>query len=114
MSFVQTLSQPLFGDSASAALQAILHRKVFLSISGGYMSGRLGYSREETNSSTLHTGTAAATLAYALTTYLRADLNYSYFVYDFSNNALLPAGLKPSFDRNSVRAGLSLVLPVIR
>lgn len=114
MSFVQTLSQPLFGDSASAQLQGIMARKVLIQISGGYMSGRLGYSRAEQNSSTLRTGTGAFTLAYAFNTYLRANVSYTYFSYNFSDNALLPVGLQPSFDRNSVRGGLSLVLPVIR
>jgi hypothetical protein len=113
MSFVQTLSQPLFGDSARAALVGIMHRKVLVSISGGYMSGRLGYSRQEQNSSTLKTGTAAVTLAYALTNYLRANFDYSYFSYNFSNDALLPQGLRPSFDRNSLRGGLTLVLPLL-
>lgn len=114
MSFVQTLSQPLFGDSASAALQGIMYRKLLLSISGGYMSGRLGYSKEEQDSSKLRTGTGALTLAYAITNALRANLSYTYFSYNFSGDALLPVGLQPSFDRNSVRGGLSLVLPLIR
>jgi hypothetical protein len=114
MSFVQTLSQPLFGDSASAALQGIMYRKLLLSISGGYMSGRLGYSRAEQDSSTLRTGTGAFTLAYAITNALRANFSYTYFSYNFSTDALLPVGLQPSFDRNSVRGGLSLVLPLIR
>jgi hypothetical protein len=114
MSFVQTLSQPLFGDSASAAIQGIMYRKLLLSVSGGYMSGRLGYSRAEQDSSTLRTGTGALTLAYAITNALRANFSYTYFSYNFSSAALLPVGLQPSFDRNSVRGGLSLVLPLIR
>jgi hypothetical protein len=114
MSFVQTLSQPLFGDSASAGLQGIIGRKTFVSVTGGFMSGRLGYSKSEADSSKLNTGTGAVEMAYALTNSLRATFNYSYFTYHFSETALLPQGLQPSFDRHSVRGGLQLVLPLIR
>jgi hypothetical protein len=114
MSFVQTLAAPLFGDSASASLQGIVHRNIFVGLTGGFMSGRLGYSKSEADSSKLNTGTGAFTLAYAFTNNLRATFDYSYFTYHFSETALLPQGLQPSFDRHSVRGGLQLVLPLIR
>lgn len=114
MSFVQTLAAPLFGDSASASLQGIIGRRTFVGLTGGFMSGRLGYSKSEADSSKLNTGTGAFQLAYAFTNNLRATFDYSYFTYHFSETALLPQGLQPSFDRHSVRGGLQLVLPLIR
>jgi hypothetical protein len=114
LNFVETLNQPLFADSANAALEGIIHRRLLMTISGGYVSGRLGLGREANDRSTLRTGTGAFSLVYAFTNYLRANFDYSYFQYHFSNDAVLPDGLRPSFDRNSVRGGLSLVLPLLR
>jgi len=114
LNFVETLNQPLFADSANAQLQGIIHRRLLMVISGGYVSGRLGLGRDPNDNATLRTGTGAFNLTYAFTEYLRATFDYSYFQYHFSNDAILPDGLRPTFDRNSVRGGLSLVLPVIR
>ncbi len=114
MNFVQTLSRPLFADTASAELQGIINKRWLMSITGGYLSGRLGLSRSDSENSTVRTGTGAFSLAYALTDYLRATFDYSYYTYRFSNDLVLPTtGLPPSFDRNSVRGGLQLVLPLI-
>jgi hypothetical protein len=114
LNFVESLNQPLFADSANAQLQGIIHRKLLMTLSGGYVSGRLGLGRNSEENSTLRTGTGAFSLVYAFTNYLRANVEYSYFSYKFSNDQALPGGLRPSFDRNSVRGGLSLVLPLIR
>jgi hypothetical protein len=111
LSFVASISQPMFADSATARLQGIIAQRVMVTFSGGYLSGSLGLSQETTS---VHTGTGAVSLVYALTDYLGLTADYSYYTYDFSNAVALPVGLKPNFDRNSVRGGLTLWLPLIR
>ncbi len=111
LSFVASLSQPVFADSATAQLQGILAQRVSMTVSGGWLSGTLGLA---TQTSRVNTGTGAVSLVWALTDYLGATADYSYYSYDFSNATALPIGLKPRFDRNSVRGGLTLWLPLLR
>jgi hypothetical protein len=48
-----------------------------------------------------------------LNTVLSAYAEYFYFHYDFDGIVLLPADSAPGLNRHGVRAGLSLVLPIV-
>jgi len=43
-----------------------------------------------------------------------ASLDYLYYYYDFRGTLLLHAGVPSALERNGVRAGLTLWMPVIR
>jgi hypothetical protein len=111
LSFVASLLQPMFADSVTTQLQGILARRVMVTLTGGYLSGQLGLAQETTH---VHTATGAFSLVYAFTDFLGATADYSYYSYNFSNNTELPTGLRPRLDRNSVRGGLTVWLPLIR
>ena len=51
-------------------------------------------------------------MQYAFTANLASFVQYAYFYYDFPRGELLPVG--GEFNRNSVRVGLSVSVPLLR
>jgi hypothetical protein len=110
MGFVARFGDPFFSDNVAAGLEGFLGRRVRLSFSAAYSTGDVGFgSRAEG----FRTSTAGATAQYAFTTYLAAYLEYLYFRYRFPESLGFPGGSGP-VNRNGVRGGLSLVLPILR
>jgi opacity protein-like surface antigen len=60
---------------------------------------------------TLFTGDAG--LQFAITRNLALDASYYRFYYNFDTGVLLPGQLAPRLDRNGVRVGLTLFLPLV-
>lgn len=110
--FFGNFNQPIFSDSFNSRLRGSLGDRIQLTLNAGYLTGQLGLVDNE--SSNFKTFTGSASMMYALTELLGIDVSYSYFDYSFSQAASAPPGLRPRFDRNSVRAGLTLWLPLIR
>lgn len=109
--FFGNFGTPIFSDSASFRLRGVVGDRMQVTLTTGYLSGQLGLMD---GASTFHTFTGTASMIYALTQLLGFDVSYSYFDYNFAENAALPPGVRPRFDRNSVRAGFTLWLPLIR
>jgi opacity protein-like surface antigen len=109
--FFGNFGTPIFSDSVSFRLRGTVGDRMQLSLTTGYLSGQLGLME---GASAFHTFTGTASMIYALTQLVGLDVSYSYFDYNFEQNASLPPGLRPRFDRNSVRAGVTLWLPLIR
>jgi hypothetical protein len=110
--FITNFSGPVLSDSVSARLDGLFGQRWMLSINGGLSSGRVGYGSNEDVLARYKTSTASTSLQYAFTANLASFVQYSYFYYDFPRSPDLPVG--GVFDRNSVRAGLSLSLPLLR
>ncbi len=112
VTFVASFRAPFFGDAITAELQGIVGRRLQISMTGGYLKGQLGLV---TQSADLHTGTAGISTTYALNDFLGVTLDYTYYTYDFSSVSVpeLPTGFRPRLSRNSVRAGLTLRLPLL-
>ena len=111
VNFVASFLQPFFTDGITAEMQGQMGNRAVFTVNGGYVTGKVGLTQDAQR---VHTGTATASFLYTFTTMLGAQASYSYYNYDFSTQAGLPLGLKSRFDRNSVRAGLTFSLPLIR
>jgi hypothetical protein len=110
LGFVGRFADPFFSDNVAAGLEGFLGRRVRLSFSGAYSSGEIAFGSD---ADAFGTSTADATAQYAFTEYLAAYVQYLFFRYDFPESLGFPGGSGP-VNRNGVRGGLSLVLPILR
>jgi hypothetical protein len=106
---VDALAGPLLSRSVRAGAGGLLNRRTDVSIDTSYSNGQLISSGAE-NSFTSFDGTAR--LRFALTRALAAHADYSYYRYTFDSMAGLPALLAMDVRRHSVRAGITLWVPI--
>jgi hypothetical protein len=104
MQFVETLEQPVFGDSATFQLTGLLNRRVRFQSSARALLGSVGFS--DRNSFDTYHGVVGLTIA--LNRYLAAGVDYSLYHYRFEEDVPLPPGVSRDRDRQSLRAHLNL------
>jgi hypothetical protein len=108
--YLEGFAQPVFSDSANVAVRGLLTRRADLSLNANYITGtsaiRQGAPRFESYS-------ASARLRRALHRSLAVYVEYLYYHYNFHEVVDRPLGLPQEFNRNGVRVGLSLWIPVI-
>ena len=110
LEFVAQLNEPVFVGGFSASVGGLLSRRVDLLASASYSSGESALHR----SSTFDTYTGSVRSRAAITQSVAVYLEYLYYFYDFGGNSLIAPGLSPRLERNGVRAGLTLWVPVFR
>jgi hypothetical protein len=108
-SMQEAFTEPLFSDSIGLSVGGYLNRRTDLVFSAGYSNGRVGFSDDED-----YTSTAGAVQArFALSRNSALFASYVYYRYDFQNPASLPTGTPQLFNRQVVRVGVSLWLPLV-
>lgn len=110
--FIQEFADPLLSDSTSGSLAGFLGPRLDLSIVGAYSSGSNAASRAEGRVYDSYTGSGQ--LRFALTRYLSAYTEYLYYHYQFHNGVVLLRDLPSAFDRQDVRAGVTITAPLLR
>jgi hypothetical protein len=111
--FVTNFSGPVLSDNVSARLDGLFGQRVMVSAQGGLSAGKIGYGADDdTALSKFSTYTGTATMQYAFTANLASFVQYAYFYYDFPRGPELP--VRGEFDRNSIRVGLSVSVPLLR
>lgn len=111
MEYIPALTEPVFTDGVSANLDGMITRRADLTMSAGYSSAKSAFDR---TASSLETYNGDVRLRYALNRTLAAYVQYIYYVYDFGGNTQLAPGLAPRLERNAVRVGFMLWLPVVQ
>jgi hypothetical protein len=111
MEFIASFSEPFFTDVLTTRLEGYLNRRLSTRISLGMTNGQVGLEGASRDV-TLFTGDVG--MQFAITRNLAFDTSYYRFYYNFDTGVLLPGQLAPRLDRNGVRAGLTLFLPVVR
>jgi hypothetical protein len=111
MEFIASFSEPFFTDVLTTRLDGYFNRRTSMRISLGMTNGQVGLEGASRDV-TLFTGDAG--IQFAVTRNLAFDASYYRFYYNFDTGVLLPGQLAPRLDRNGVRAGLTLFLPVVR
>jgi hypothetical protein len=109
-SIIQGVSVTSFAtDSVSASLSGLIGSRIETSISTAYsngQSGGLGTSgRFENYSGSLQ-------MLYAFSRCCATTVNYDYYVYQFEDVADLPTLFPPDFDRQAIRVGFTIWLPL--
>ena len=110
MEYVPALTEPVFTDGVTANLDGAITRRFDLTMSAGYSNGESVFQ----NASSFDTYNGDVRLRYALNRTLAAYGQYIYYVYDFGGNTQLAPGMPTRLERNAVRAGFMLWLPVVQ
>ena len=96
-------------DTVLASFGGVLNRRMDLVFSGSFATGDVGV---DAGRSKYVTSGASAQLRVSIVRNLAGIVGYSYYRYKF-DDTLLPVGLPSEFDRNAIRVGLTLSLPII-
>jgi hypothetical protein len=109
MGFIEGLPGPTYANGFTASFDGFLNRRSDLSLSAGYSAGESALIGAPSPFST-YTGNARVRIALGRTwaTYVQ----YLYYYYNFSESFLLPTGVPRGLSRGSIRAGLTLWIPV--
>jgi hypothetical protein len=106
---ISGLGAPFFADAATASVQGSITRRVEWRTTASYTNGDLGITGP-TNTFDSYTGSSR--LRYALSRTLAVYTEYVVYRYQFANLASLPVGFPPTINRQGIRAGLTLWLPL--
>jgi hypothetical protein len=108
--FLDSLSAPVFSDSVTLAFGGMLNRRLNFRSAAAASFGEPAFGG---NGSGFQTYTGSAGITAGLTRYLGLGATYSYFRYSFDQGGTLLGGLPRQSDRQTVRAHLSLWVPLI-
>jgi hypothetical protein len=109
--FVDEIIEPLLSDGVVAELTGLLSRRLELLGSGSFTHGGVGLSR----TATPYTMYLARTqVRYALSRVTAVYAEYLLFNYRFAESVRVGASLPSYFDRQTVRAGVTVMTPLLR
>lgn len=105
------LPGPVFADAVSATLDGFLGRRLGVSAFAAWSEGTVvsGPVRGAYTTRAVGAGTQ-----YGLHRTLALDARYVYYLYDFDNQTVLPAGFPRRLDRHALRIGCTWWLPLVR
>ncbi len=109
--FVQGYQEPWYTDAVSARIGGYLGRRVNVSLQGGWTRGAGYYSLQEGG---IDAWTGLANLQVALTRTIAIFGQYFYYYYDTNARQVIPFFSAEKFERQGVRVGLNLWLPLLR
>lgn len=109
VAFLDGLSEPFEGDRIVASLGGFLNRRTDVMASAGYVSGSFGMSRRN-----FSTALANARIRTSLTPNVSLFAQYFYFQYDFSSSLADRLVVAPHLERQGLRGGLTVWLPLTR
>ena len=116
--FAEAFAQPVFADALSASLNGFFSRRIDLSLNGGFSSGEVGFGRASNSpaasTSSFRTWNVTARTRYALGSMWAFYGEYLYYSQDLGSAAIVPAGVPPVLDRQSIQLGLTLWVPLLK
>jgi hypothetical protein len=110
--FIDGFADPYVADGVSAGLTGRVNRRTTMNFSAGYSNGNVGSSPSDFRNFSSYTGLAHA--EFALMRRLGLFGEYVYYHYDFNRLIQLPLGTPHRLNRQGVRAGLMLTVPLLQ
>jgi hypothetical protein len=107
--YIDGFVRPVFSDSVNAGIQGLITRRVDFEVSANYITGTDGLGQGSARFSS-YSGSARVRRAFTRT--LAGYVQYLFYHYNFDEAADRPVGLPQKFNRNGVRVGLSMWLPL--
>jgi hypothetical protein len=107
--YIVGIPEPFASDAVTAALGGYLTDRLHFEMATSYTQGGLRYSTEGRGYNVYD---ASALLQYPISQRLAIDLNYLYVKYLPQGGLFLP-GIPEAFERNAVRVGLSVWVPLL-
>jgi hypothetical protein len=108
--FHEGFAAPFLSNAAAAALGGLLSRRLSFSTGVNYSFGSVGVRTGNDYSS----GSATAQLQYAITRMVAVYSTYFYYQYRFDKLVALDPRFARSLERQGVRVGLTMSLPLFR
>lgn len=108
ITFVETLSEPIFSDAFQVSLAGLVTRRVQFTSIGSASIGRGASSSGQFDS---YRGSAG--LSVALTRYMNTGVDYIYYKYVTDSRIELQAGIPGAINRQSIRGHVSLWVPIL-
>jgi hypothetical protein len=109
--YYESLSEPVFTNSISAALSGLITRRMQVSTTAWASIGDVGFSPHDKR---FDTYAGLASVSYALFRHLSVSAHYARFHYRFDPAVPLPPGTPREIDRNSVRVLVNLWAPILQ
>lgn len=109
--YVAGFSSPFFSDSVSGGLSGYLSPRSSVHVSGAYSNGQAGIG---TSNQGYKTYSGVAGYQFALNRFIALTVDYDYYHYVFGPTVPLPPGINRGLNRQSIRGGLNLWLPLLR
>ena len=115
--FAEAFAQPVFADGLNASLNGFFSRRVDFSLNGGFSSGNVGLGAggaSQTSNSSFRTWNLSARSRYALGSMWALYGEYPYYSQDLGSATIVPAGVPPVLERQTIQGGLTFWLPLSR
>lgn len=109
VNFFDGFDEPFFGDSIAASLEGFVTRRLDFSALAQWTYATAAFQRRNAYQALW----GSAQVRYGLTPNLALFARYSYYEHQFDNRSGLNPRLAQTFDRNGVRVGLAVSLPLI-
>jgi hypothetical protein len=107
--FIDTLSEPVFGDSASAGINGLLTRRIQFSAVAFLSMGSASFTTQRQ----FDTYRGVVTLSTALNRFMNVGADYAYYKYIYDPLIELDPGLPRNVNRQSIRAHISFWAPLM-
>ncbi len=111
LQFVQGLGNPFFADSVSASVGGFAGSRSHLTFSAAYTNGQVGIAMTGQGYGSY---LGVTDYQFALSRFVALSASYSYYHYLFDPTVPLPTGMNRGMNRQSVRVGLNLWVPLLR
>ena len=109
--FVEAFPEPVFADNVNVSLNGFFNRRTDLSVNGNMSNGDVGLSASRSRFRTWY-GSTRIRMALNGTWALYGEYLYSY--QDMGTAILVPSGIPSRLDRQSIRGGLTVWIPLLR
>jgi hypothetical protein len=107
--YIDTLDEPVFGDSASAAVSGLLTRRIQFQAVASAALGNAGFGVQRQYDS--YRGSVS--LSTALNRFTNIGVDYAYYKYVFDPSIPLDPGVPRDVNRQSIRAHVSFWAPLL-
>ena len=112
INYLDGFASPFLTDAATFGVGGLVTRRIRVHAGGSGSFGQVGLANERGRNH-FHTWTLFSTADLAFTRHLATYVSYFYYRYKIESGVLLPAGIPGGYERNGVRAGLRVWVPVI-
>jgi hypothetical protein len=103
--------ESFLADTATFSAGGLIAPRLELVTTGAFANGRTPAAAD--TSTSYKTWTFGTQLRWAASQQFAAVVNYYYYTYDVARAVDLPIGLPPTFDRNAVRVGITVWVPLL-
>lgn len=109
--FSEVLQNPVLSDAVTTSLAGLVGRRNEVKFLASYTRGDVGFAGVDNGFESYR---ASASWRRAMSRYAALYAQYFYYHYIFGNEVALPTGFVRELDRQGVRAGVTVWLPLVR